>query len=56
MNEKYRHLSVEDRAVIMIERGSGVSMHSISRELKHNQARVQVSRSAAEGPKLGRCG
>lgn len=40
MNEKYRHLSVEDRAVIMIERGSGVSMRSISRELKHNQARV----------------
>ena len=54
MEKQYRHLSVEDRAVIKIERVRGASMRSIalalsrnvssiSREIKRNQEGLTVS-------------
>ena len=47
MGKQYRHLSVEDRAVIMIERGKGVSLRAISRTL--GRAVSTVSREITRG-------
>jgi len=47
MGKQYRHLSVEDRAVIMIERSKGVSLRSISRTL--GRAVSTVSREITRG-------
>jgi len=40
MREKYRHLSVEDRAVIMIEQGRGASLRSIAGTLKRQPSTI----------------
>jgi IS30 family transposase len=40
MNKQYRHLSVEDRAVIMIEAGKGMSLRAIDRTLGRNVSTV----------------
>ncbi|MCY7388862.1 MAG: helix-turn-helix domain-containing protein, partial [Burkholderiales bacterium] len=40
MDKQYRHFSVEDRAVIMIERCSGASVPSIARTLGRNASSI----------------
>ena len=40
MDNQYRHLSVEERAVIMIERSKGVSLRSIGRTLRRDVSTV----------------
>lgn len=47
MGKQYRHLSVEDRAVIMIERSKGVSLRAIGRML--GRAVSTVSREITRG-------
>lgn len=47
MGKQYRHLSVEDRAVIMIERSKGVSLRAIGRTL--GRAVSTVSREITRG-------
>lgn len=40
MDKHYRHLSIEDRAVIMIEHGNGASMRAIARTLGRNASSI----------------
>lgn len=47
MDKQYRHLSVEDRAVIMIERSKGASLRAIARVLQRDVS--TVSREVKRG-------
>ena len=40
MDQQYSHLSVEERAVIMIERSKGVSLRAIGRTLERNVSTI----------------
>jgi IS30 family transposase len=40
MERQYRHLSAEDRAVVMIEHRKGVSLRSIARELRRSASTI----------------
>ena len=47
MDQQYSHLSVEERAVIMIERGKGMSLRSIGRTLERDVSTISREISAA---------
>ena len=47
MDKQYRHLSVEERAVTMIERSKGMSLRAIARTLRRDVS--TVSREVRRG-------
>ena len=50
MDQQYSHLSVEERAVIMIERSKGMSLRSIGRTLERNVSTIsrEIKRGIAD--------
>ena len=54
MKKKYRHLSAEERAVIMIESGKNTSMRAIGRLLGRSASTItrELARNRAESARF----